>query len=80
VLTPGVDRPQLAGDNHVTLEARELVHDVSRTLERISHDARRLATHVRQLEASGPDPTPCPALPATDQQAGASCCDPGVGL
>jgi hypothetical protein len=80
LLTPGVDRSHLAGDNHVTLEDRELLHDVSRTLERISHDARRLATHVRQLEAGGPDPTPCPALPVTDQQAGASCCDPGVGL
>jgi hypothetical protein len=76
-LTHVVDRTHLAGYNHVTLEDRESLHDLTKTLERISHDARRLATHVRQLEVGGPD---LAASPVGDQRASASCSDPSGGL
>ena len=79
-LTPVVDRTHLAGDKHVTPEDRESLHDLSKTLERISHDARRLAIHVRQLEVGGPDHDTVAASPVGDQRASASCCDRSVGL
>jgi len=79
-LTPVVDRAQTAGDNHLTPDDRESLYDLSTTLERISHDARRLAACVGQLEVGGPGHHSLSAPPVTDQQAGGSWCDPGVGL
>jgi hypothetical protein len=82
-LTPVVDRSHTAVDNRVTPDDCDVLHELSKTLERISQDARRLATHTRQLEVGGPDHDTVSASPVTDQQSGqsgASCCDPGVGL
>jgi hypothetical protein len=79
-MTPVVDRAHTAGGNRVTADECDVLHELSRTLERISHDARRLATHVRQLGVAGPRHDTVPSPAAADRQAGASWCDPGVGL